>query len=468
MIGPEVIAMKKMTAAVLAAFLMSPLGTSFYTECEAESADLRASIASFQMLTPGPPPDGMPPQGGIGGFNPPQKVMQGTAKVTITKAQTLTEKTYASTGNNENALRVKGASVTLKSSKIEKLGGTSSSTEGGDFYGMNAAVLATDGAALTVEDTAITSNAPNGNALFSYGKGTKVSAQNVTIHTLGRNSGGLQTTGGASMKAVEVKVLTEGDSAAAIRSDRGGGTVRVTGGVFETAGLGSPAIYSTADIAVSGAKLSAAHSEGAVIEGKNSIKLTDCDLEGAMDKMRTMGPTTIQEENTQAVMIYQSMSGDAEEGTSSFAMQGGSLKAHAGDVLYVTNTKCTVDLENVTISQDDTSKALFRVTGNSAVRGWGTAGANGGEAVIHAKDQTLSGRIVTDTISKLDLTLGAGSTFTGSTQIEENRAASKADGTLSVTVEKGAVWDLTEDSVVTQLVNHGTIHKNGHTLTVKA
>ena len=60
-------------------------------------------------------------------------------------------------------------------------------------------------------------------------------------------------------------------------------------------------------------------------------------------------------------------------------------------------------MENVTISQDDTSKALFRVTGNSAVRGWGTAGANGGEAVIHAKDQTLSGRIVTDTISKLDL-----------------------------------------------------------------
>lgn len=247
MIESEVIAMKKMTAAVLAALLMSPLGTSFYAACEAASTDLRVSSASSQPLPPSPPPDGMPPQGmppqgGMGGFNPPQTVMQGTAKVTVTKAQTLTEKTYTSTGSNENALRVKGATVTLKSSKIEKLGGTSSSTEGGDFYGMNAAVLATDGAALTVEDTAITSNAPNGNALFSYGKGTKVSAQNVTIHTTGRNSGGLQTTGGASMKAVDVKVLTEGDSAAAIRSDRGGGTVRVTGGTFETKGHGSPAI----------------------------------------------------------------------------------------------------------------------------------------------------------------------------------------------------------------------------------
>lgn len=464
--------MKKMTAAVLAALLMSPLGTSFYAACEAASTDLRVSSASSQPLPPSPPPDGMPPQGmppqgGMGGFNPPQTVMQGTAKVTVTKAQTLTEKTYTSTGSNENALRIKGATVTLKSSKIEKLGGTSSSTEGGDFYGMNAAVLATDGAALTVEDTAITSNAPNGNALFSYGKGTKVSAQNVTIHTTGRNSGGLQTTGGASMKAVDVKVLTEGDSAAAIRSDRGGGTVRVTGGTFETKGHGSPAIYSTADIAVTGAALRAAHSEGAVIEGKNSISLTDCSLEGAMDESRLMGPKTIQEENTQGIMIYQSMSGDAEEGKSTFSMVGGSLMVHKGDVIYVTNTKCRIFLDHVDIKQEEAQKALIRVSGNSASRGWGKAGVNGGDAVITTKDQTLSGRIVTDTISKLDLTLGAGSTFTGSTQIEENRAASKADGTLSVTVEKGAVWDLTEDSVVTQLVNHGTIHKNGHTLTVK-
>ena len=236
---------------------------------------------------------------------------------------------------------------------------------------------------------------------------------------------------------------------------------------FETKGHGSPAIYSTADIAVTGAALRAAHSEGAVIEGKNSISLTDCSLEGAMDESRLMGPKTIQEENTQGIMIYQSMSGDAEEGKSTFSMVGGSLMVHKGDVIYVTNTKCRIFLDHVDIKQEEAQKALIRVSGNSASRGWGKAGVNGGDAVITTKDQTLSGRIVTDTISKLDLTLGAGSTFTGSTQIEENRAASKADGTLSVTVEKGAVWDLTEDSVVTQLVNHGTIHKNGHTLTVK-
>ena len=155
---------------------------------------------------------------------------------------------------------------------------------------MNAAVLATDGAALTVEDTAITSNAPNGNALLATAKVMKVSAQNVTIHTTGRNSGGLQTTGGASMKAVDVKVLTEGDSAAAIRSDRGAERSALLAARLRPKGHGSPAIYSTADIAVTGAALRAAHSEGAVIEGKNSISLTDCSLEGAMDESRLMGP----------------------------------------------------------------------------------------------------------------------------------------------------------------------------------
>lgn len=55
--------MKKMTAAVLAALLMSPLGTSFYAACEAASTDLRVSSASSQPLPPSPPPDGMPPQG---------------------------------------------------------------------------------------------------------------------------------------------------------------------------------------------------------------------------------------------------------------------------------------------------------------------------------------------------------------------------------------------------------------------
>lgn len=90
-----------------------------------------------------------------------------------------------------------------------------------------------------------------------------------------------------------------------------------------------------------------------------------------MDESRLMGPKTIQEENTQGIMIYQSMSGDAEEGKSTFSMVGGSLMVHKGDVIYVTNTKCRIFLDHVDIKQEEAQKALIRVSGNSASRGWG-------------------------------------------------------------------------------------------------
>ena len=75
---------------------------------------------------------------------------------------------------------------------------------------------------------------------------------------------------------------TSGNSSAAIRSDRGGGTVNVTGGTYTSNGYNSPAVYSTADISVTGAVLTANNSEALVIESKNSITLEDCAVSGNM------------------------------------------------------------------------------------------------------------------------------------------------------------------------------------------
>ncbi|MGN0954974.1 hypothetical protein [Dialister sp.] len=401
-----------------------------------------------------------------GGFNPPDHVTQGTAARNITENSTLEDQVFGSTGDDENALRVTGAAVSLKNVEIDKQEGKSSSTEGGDFYGMNAAFLATDGAQVTVEDSAVHSAAPNGNGLFSYGKGTKISAKNVTITTESHNSGGLQTTGGGTMEAENVTVSTAGNSSASIRSDRGGGTVRVKGGSFRTAGYGSPAIYSTADIAVEGAALYASRSEGAVIEGKNSIALKDCSLEGNMSDTRVMGSQTIKEENVHTIMIYQSMSGDAEEGTSSFSMEGGSLVSHKGDIFYVTNTDCTIHLDNVKIKNEDASGVFLRVSGNSASRGWGQAGANGGKAVFTAENQKIEGNILVDSISHLTMTLGRNSDWKGALLQTENEKGSSKEAGADLTIEKGAVWTLTADSTVTTLHNEGKIVTNGHTLTV--
>lgn len=314
--------------------------------------------------------------------------------------------------------------------------GTSSSTESGDFYGMNAALLATGGAQVTVEDSSVHSAALNGNGLFSYGKGTMISAKNVTITTEGSHSGGLQTTAGALTEAENVTVSTAGNSSAAIRSDRGGGTVLVKGGTFRTEGYGSPAIYSTADISIEGADLSASHSEGAVIEGKNSIALKNCRMEGNMAETRVMGGETIKEENVHTVMIYQSMSGDAEEGTSAFSMEGGSLLSHKGDVFYVTNTDCTIQLDNVKIQNEDPAGALLRVSGNSGSRGWGKAGANGGRARFTVQNQQMEGNILVDSISRLSMTLGKNSRWDGALLQETNDQGHDKDAGADLTIEK--------------------------------
>lgn len=396
----------------------------------------------------------------------PDQVSQGSAARNVTENGVLEDQVFGSTGNDENALRITGASVTLKNVEIMKEEGTSSSTENGDFYGMNAALLATGGARVTVEDSAVHSAAPNGNGLFSHGKGTGIFAKNVTITTEGSHSGGLQTTGGALTKAENVNVSTVGNSSAAIRSDRGGGTVLVKEGTFRTEGYGSPAIYSTADISIEGADLSASRSEGAVIEGKNSIALKNCRMEGNMAETRLMGWETIKEENVHTVMIYQSMSGDAEEGTSSFSMEGGSLLSHKGDVFYVTNTDCTIHLDNVKIQNEDPEGALLRISGNSGSRGWGKAGANGGKARFTAQNQQMEGNILVDSISRLSMTLGKNSRWDGALLQETNDQGHDKDAGADLTIEKGATWNMTADSTVHTLRSEGKIVTNGHTLTV--
>lgn len=396
----------------------------------------------------------------------PDQAFQGSTARNVTENGVLEDQVFGSTGNDENALRVTGALVTLKNVEIMKEEGTSSSTENGDFYGMNAALLATGGARVTIEDSSVHSAAPNGNGLFSYGKGTMISAKNVTITTEGSHSGGLQTTGGALTEAENVTVSTAGNSSAAIRSDRGGGTVLVKGGTFRTEGYGSPAVYSTARISIEGADLSASRSEGAVIEGKNSIALKNCRIEGNMAETRLMGKETIKEENVHTVMLYQSMSGDAEEGTSSFSMEGGSLLSHKGDVFYVTNTDCTIHLDNVKIQSEDPAGALLRVSGNSGSRGWGKAGANGGRARFTVQNQQMEGNILVDSISRLSMTLGKNSRWDGALLQETNDQGHDNDAGADLTIEKGALWNMTADSTVHTLHSEGKIVTNGHTLTV--
>ena len=390
-------------------------------------------------------------------------IEQGDSANTVSEDSSISDTTYTSTGDNENALRIDGATVTLSGITVDKSAGASSNTESGDFYGMNAALLATNGATVTIENATINSSAQNGNGVFSYGSGTTVNISDSTITTTADNSGGIQTTGGATTNASNLTVETSGNSSAAIRSDRGGGTVNVDGGTYTSNGYNSPAVYSTAAITVKNALLTANNSEALVIEGNNSITLSNCDVTGNMSD--TKG--TSSDENVHNVMIYQSMSGDAEVGTSSFSMTSGSLTAKNGDMFYITNTDCSIYLSGVAITNEDNDANLMTISGNSASHGWGTAGANGAQVTFTAEDQSLEGNIVVDSISTLDMSLTGNSTFTGTINIVDNEEDGTAVANNAViTVGSNCVWTLTGNCTITSLTNNGTINFNGYTITL--
>ena len=356
-------------------------------------------------------PGGMP--GGMGGPGMESGAAEYTAANTL--SESADNGTYASDTDGENAVLVSGSEVTLSGASVTKTG--SSSSESADFYGNNAAVLAVDGATLTLADATITSDGGHANGVFSYGSGTTVNVTDTVIETSGNNSGGLMTTGGGTLNAENVTVETVGNSSAAIRSDRGGGTVNVSGGSYGTAGVGSPAIYSTADITVSDASLRASASEAVVIEGGNSVTLNGVDITGSNTVLN--GQSTVKTN----VLIYQSMSGDASEGTSTFTMTGGAMTAETGAMFHVTNTTATITLENVDFTYAEDSAVFLDASADS----WGKTGANGGSVTLNLVDQDITGAILTDSVSSVTVNLDAASTWT----LSGDSAVTALNGDLS-------------------------------------
>lgn len=321
-----------------------------------------------------------------------------------------------------------------------------------DFYGTNAAVYAEEGARLTLDDITVTTDGQHANAVFSYGEGTTVTISNSTIETTSNCSGGIMVTGGGTLVANDLTVHTTGNSSAPIRSDRGGGTQTVTGGTYTSNGVGSPVIYSTAEVSVSGATLESTSSQGVVVEGKNSVMLNDCTLTAHNDSKNSD-----KSDWYQAVMIYQSMSGDAAEGEAHFGAKQCSVANANGDVFFVNNTICTIELENNGITNEDASGNFLR----AAAAGWGNQGSNGGQVTLTAKNQQINGTMLVDDVSNLNLYLSEGSAFAGCINPEG------AQGDVYVQIEDGSTWELTADAYITSLAcGTDAISLNGYTLMV--
>ena len=460
--------MTKWIAAITAILMILSLAACSSSTTNSSDAEGTAAASGAQQGPGGTPPGGggNAPGGAPGGSSSADIDYSGAVEISAADSQS--GQAYASTTADESALLIATSdAVTISDPTVTKTG----DSDGGDncnFYGLNAAVLVKDGSTTTITGGTISSDADGANGVFSYGgnggqngaagDGTTVIISDTVITTTGDGSCGIMTTGGGVTKASNLTVTTSGQSSAAIRTDRGGGTVTVDGGSYTSNGLGSPAIYSTADVTVSNATLVSNLSEGVCIEGLNSITLNNCEL--TANNTKCNGNATFLD----SIMIYQSMSGDADSGTSSFTMTGGTLTSKNGHVFHVTNTDAIITLNGVAIVNEDAANILLSVCAD----GW-SGGSN--VATLNAIAQTLNGTIMVGSDSELTLNLTEGSAFTGnvSGQIENASGASVSTevGTVNVTLDDTSTWTLTGDTYIASFSgNAANVHTNGYTLYV--
>lgn len=411
---------------------------------------------SNQIIPNGNPPsgtpNGMPPtamqNGAPNGMAPQVEVDPSTFKGTtiVTENKSIAHESMTNTTADQNAFIGKNkAVIDIENSVFDKTGDTTSD-DNSNFRGQNAVVLGIEGSQINIKGSNITSNSKGSNAVFATGEGSVINVENTNIHTKSDSSRGLDATYKGTVNGKNLTITTEGAHSATLATDRGEGTINAEAAKLTTSGEGSPVIYSTGNIIVNNVNGIANNSEIGVVEGKNSITLTNSNVTGYKDN---------------GFMLYQSFSGDAESGIARLKAENNTLTTHAtGAFLYVNNTTAEVDLSNNAISMPNTS-TLVKAAADSR---WGKTGENGGHLTLRTSNQELSGNIMADSISTIALDMTNGSSLVGA--VNTDNAAKE----VTVKLSKDSNWILTGDSYIKSLNNEDTtgsnIHLNGYKLVV--
>jgi len=368
---------------------------------------------------------------------------------TISSSTTASNKTYSSSAASENALLVEGWDSTLTNITVEKTW-DSDWWDSADFYGTNAAVMVKDGS-LTIKDSTITSNASHWNAVFAYGEGSVVISDS-TITTKKDTSWWIMVTGWWTLVANDLIVTTAWNSSAPIRSDRWWGTMTVNGWTYTSNWVGSPAIYSTADITVNDATLVSNVSEWVVVEGKNSVTLNNVDVTSNNTKHNWKSTTY------KWIFLYQSVSWDAEEWTAEFEAKDSNIVTKNGDTFFVTNTSAKITLENNTITNSVWD--FLRIEAWAWWKTW----SNGWNVVLTLINQDAEWDIIVDDISSLEMNITDGSNYEWAINTDN------ASDDITVTLDKTSTWTLTADTYITSLnnavSNNSNIDLNGYKLII--
>lgn len=302
---------------------------------------------------------------------------------------------------------------------------------------------------INVSSSRLNANSEGSNAILAT-DGATVYANDDAITTSAGNSRGLDATYGGTIVANKMDISTQGDHSASVATDRGGGDISLTDSSLQTAGSGSPLLYSTGDIEVNNVTGTATGSQIVGMEGLNTILINNSTLESTITDKTASDPIA------DGIIIYQSTSGDAESTTgeaASFQAANSTLRSaiSSGSMFYLTNTTASIVLSNTTLDFDSSAANLLQAEGNDS-NGWGTAGSNGATVTLTGIGQTLRGTISADTISSVTAYLTEGSIWTGAATIIENASAtSTSDAPISVDVDGTSTWVVSADSTLTNL-----------------
>ncbi|WP_220475009.1 hypothetical protein [Actinomyces sp. 2119] len=306
-------------------------------------------------------------------------------------------------------LVVNGGSLTLTNAAVTKSGDATSSNDRGvddaySFYGLNSAVVVVgEDSSATVAETTIKTTSSGSNAVVATDS-AQVSVTACAITTTGESARGLHATYQGTITGSDLTIDTTGAHCAAVATDRGNGTVTVEGtNTFTTAGDGSPLIYSTGAITVSGLTGQATGAQAVVVEGRNQATVSGSTL--------TTGSTRA------GVMLYQSMSGDAADAdaaTEVSALEMSDVELTCTQdvpVLYVTNTTAEATLTSCTLS---TPGGLATAEEDR----WGQSGSNGGTLTLTLDDTVSDGALTAGDTSSITVTVTNGGQATGTTSGE--------------------------------------------------
>ena len=427
---------------IIIILLIGVLGGLLWYVLKSDNNVSNSNFGPGQMQVGGP--------GGMGGGAQDSFSVETKGATEVTDNQTLKEN-YETSTSDESTIKVSdGGNATVDGATVNKTGGDSSNTENSEFYGVNAGILTTKGSTTTIKNSKITTNAKGANAIFATGEDAKVYVSDTTITTTGESSSrGLDATYGGYIEADNVTITTQGGSCATLATDRGEGTVIAKNSKLETNGSGSPIIYSTGNISISNTTGTSNGSQMVVIEGKNSATVEDSTL--VCSGKGNRGDT-----DHSGIMIYQSMSGDASEGTGTFTAKNSSLTISENSnyyktapMFFITNTEAIINLTNTKLSYG--SNLLISNKGTSE---WGNSGSNGGNLTLNATNQELTGNVEVDNISTLTMNLNESSSYTGTIN-SANTAKS-----ITLKLDSSSKITLTGDSYVTALEDSDSSYSN--------